>query len=70
MKKISLDMQHRFMARSSEVVNLPSNASCVMRHAACMRCVVTSGSRLAMFILLVEIDFRTSSIQDSVCSHC
>ena len=70
MKKIPLYMRHQFMARNDEVMKSPSNARCVMRKASCMRCVDTYGPRLEMLIWLVEMNYHTSSIQDSVHIHC
>ena len=70
MNKIPLDMPHQFMARSSEVVNYPSGIRCVLRQASCMCGVDTSGPRWCILIWFVDVNFRTSIIQDSICSHC
>ena len=75
MNKIPLDIWYQFMASISEVVKSPSNARYVMRQTSCMHCVDISGPRWEMFILLVnmnlhiDMNFHTSSIQESVRSH-
>ena len=69
-KKIPLDMRHQFTARDYEVVKSPSKARCDMRQVLCVLCVDTSVSTLEMLIWLVDMNFHTSRIQDSICSYC
>ena len=42
MKKMTLDMQQKFMTRSSDVMKYPVNDRCDMWQALCVRCVDTS----------------------------
>ena len=69
-RKMPLDMQHQFMAHNSEVVKFPFNVRCDMRQMSCMHYVDTSVTRWEIFIWLVDMNFHTSLIQDSICSHC
>ena len=59
MKKITLDMRHKFMTHNSEVVKSPSNARCVVRQALCVRCVDTSVPRREMLIWLLYMNLHT-----------
>ena len=70
MKKIPLDMQHQFIAHSSEVLKSPSDARCAIKQASFVRSVATSCPRLETLIWFVNMNFPNSSIQDSVCNHC
>ena len=70
MKKTTLDMRHRCMARSSEVVKSPYDTSCVIKQASFVHCVATSGPRLEMLICFADMNFCTLSIQDYICNHC
>ena len=69
-KKIPLDMRHKCMGPNYGVVKSPSDARCVMIKASCVRCVDTSVPRWEIIIWLLDINFHTLCIQDSVCSHC
>ena len=62
-------MPNQFMDHSSEVVKSPSDARFFIKQASCVRCVDTSGARWDMLIWFADMNFHTSSIQDSICSH-